>query len=393
MKRKLLLFAGIGLIAIVPLWFYRDYSSKQRIAMHTADATLGDMELLVTAQGTLEPKEYVDVGAQISGLIEKLHVEIGDEVKQGDLIAEIDPDVYTAQVQADEAKLKMLKAQKAEQQAYVKQATQKLERNSLLYKDKAVSKEVWEDAGVDLDVAKAKLDALQAQIEEATSTLEKDRTNLGYTKIYAPMSGTVVSRAVQEGQTINAVQSAPTIVQIANLDIMTVRADVAEADVSKLDVGMPMYFTILGLQERRWEGNVRQILPTPTTVNDVVLYNVLVDIENPDRRLMNGMTTQMFFIVKQVKNLPIIPLSALIKRQPEADTNDGKAYEVLVLKNGKPEPRIVIATLEDRNKAAISKGIEAGETVLLKPLDMPSSALDDLPKGSKRLTGMGMGRL
>lgn len=391
MKRKLLIIVTISLIALLCIWVYSNHSSDQAMVTQTATAIPGNMQQLVTAQGTLEPKDYVDVGAQISGLIEHLHVDIGDEVKQGDLIAEIDPDVYTAQVRADEANLKTLRAQKAEQQAYAKQASQKLERNRLLYQDKAVSKEAWEDAQTNLDVAKAKLAAYEAQIEEALSTLEKNKTNLGYTKIYAPMDGTVVSREVQEGQTINAAQSAPTLVQIANLDLMTVRADVAEADVGKLEQGMSMYFTILGSQERRWEGNIRQILPTPEVVNDVVLYNVLVDIENMDRRLMNGMTTQMFFIVNQVSDMPMIPVAALSTRKAEADTEQGKAYEVMVLENGKPSTRTVLVALQDRSNAAISKGIEAGEAVLI-----PQKANVDAAGGdakNSRPGPPGMGRL
>ena len=364
MKYKLILIL-IVLASIIFVAFYRGNIISPEHEPKTVEVTLGNIELVVTAQGTLEPKEYVDVGAQVSGLIEKLHFDIGDSIKQGELIAEIDPDVYESQVQADQARLKTLQAQKTEQKAYVKQARQKLERNELLYLDKAVSKETLEDAQITYEVAEAQLLALDAQIDEAESTLEGGITNLGYTKIYAPMSGTVVSCDVQEGQTINAVQSAPTIVQIANLDIMTAKADVAEADITKLDAGMPMYFTILGSHDRRWEGDVRQILPTPKTVNDVVLYNVLVDVDNHDHRLMNGMTTQMFFIVSKVENMPLIPLSALGERQPQSDTDQGQAYEIVVDNNGQSQSRTVIVALKDRTKAAISAGVKAGEKVLL----------------------------
>ncbi|MGE4349829.1 MAG: efflux RND transporter periplasmic adaptor subunit [Candidatus Berkiella sp.] len=366
--RKYLLWMLAALLLVGILWggfkFYkRDKSQSTENTM--VEVRLGSIEKVVTAQGKLEPKEYVDVGAQVSGLVKKLHVELGDVVKQKDLIAEIDPDVYASQVKGSEARLKTLQAQKAEQLSLVKQANQKLTRNQNLIKEKAVSIEILEDAQTTLEVANAQLLSLKAQIEEAQSTLDGNRANLSYTKIYAPMDGTVVSQSVKEGQTINANQTAPVIVQIANLDIMTVKAQVAEADITKLKVGMPMYFMTLGSMDRRWQGTIRQILPSPETVNDVVLYNVLVDIENKDHQLMTGMTTQMFFIVAKKENVPIIPASALFKRIPELDTELGQAYQVKVKTKKDTEVRTVIISLSDRSTAAVEKGLKKGETVLL----------------------------
>lgn len=280
MKPLKVSFAILALLgAGYAFWLYRSEAPPDT-AKENARITVknGDLESVVTAQGTLEPKDYVDVGAQVSGSIIKMHVDIGDTVKTGDLIAEIDPDVYQAQVKASEARLNQLRAQKAEQEALIKQAQWKYERNQKMYKDKAVSKETLEDTQIALDVAKASLMSIEAQLEEAHSTLDGHKTNLNYTKIYSPMDGTVVVQAVQEGQTINANQTTPTIVQVANLDVMTAKAEVAEADVMKLSEGMAVYFTTLGSGERRWEGRVRQILPTPEEINDVVLYNVLVDV-------------------------------------------------------------------------------------------------------------------
>lgn len=373
--RKYLLWMLAALLLVGILWgglkFYkRDKSQSSESTM--TQVQLGSIEKIVTAQGKLEPKEYVDVGAQVSGLVKKLHVELGDIVKQKDLIAEIEPDVYASQVKGSEARLKTLQAQKAEQLSLVKQANQKLTRNQNLIKERAVSIEILEDAETTLEVANAQLLSLKAQIEEAQSTLDGNRANLSYTKIYAPMDGTVVSQSVKEGQTINANQTAPVIVQIANLDIMTVKAQVAEADIKKLKVGMPMYFMTLGSMDRRWWGRIRQILPSPETVNDVVLYNVLVDIENKDQQLMTGMTTQMFFIVAKKENIPIIPASALFKRIPELDTEQGQAYQVKVKNKKGIEVRTVIISLSDRSSAAVERGLKKGEIVLL--MESPSSS-------------------
>lgn len=385
--RKILLIALVGIavsgIAFFGYKFFKSGPSPQSQSASVAEVTIGSIESVVTAQGTLEPKDYVDVGAQVSGLVETLHVEIGDVVKKGDLIAEIDPDVYESQVSGDEARLETLQAQKAEQEALVKQAQQKLQRNQNLIKDKAISKEVLEDAQTDYDVALAKLKSLEAQIKEATSTLEGNKANLSYTKIYAPMDGTVVSQSVKEGQTINANQTAPVIVQVANLDVMTARAQVAEADITKLAPDMSMYFTILGSKNRRWEGKIRQILPSPETVNDVVLYNVLVDVENKDHQLMTGMTTQMFFVLGKAENVPVIPVASLVKRVPEADTEKGQAYQVRVA--GKSvEPKTVIVSLSDRSKAAIAEGLEVGQKVLLNA-SQPKSSSSSMPPPMGRL--------
>lgn len=368
--RKIVLFILALLLlggAVFAGLHFRNAGQAGPSAPATARITRGDIESVVTAQGKLEPKDYVDVGAQVSGLVRKLHAEIGDTVKQGDLIAEIDPDVYEAQVRAAAARLKTLEAQMQEQTAQAEQARQKFERHEKLIKDKAVSREALEDAQTTLNIAQARLQSLAAQIEEAQSTLEGHQTNLGYTRIDAPMDGTVVSQAVKEGQTINANQTAPVIVQVANLSTMTVRAQVAEADVMKLTTDMPVYFTTLGAQGRRWQGTVRQILPSPENVNDVVLYNVLVDVDNEDGQLMTGMTTQMFFVMGEARDVPVIPVSALTRRLPQQDTADGKAYEIRMA-GRQPQTRTVIVGLSDRTRAAIIDGLAEGDEIMIPAL-------------------------
>lgn len=373
------------------MWLARAQVAPERAAQTTLAITRGSIESVVTAQGKLEAKDYVDVGAQVSGLVVKLLVDVGDSVEEGQLIAEIDPDVYAAQVKGDEARLRTLQAQRDEQSALFTQAQQKLARNQRLMKTKAISIEVLEDAQTNHDVASAKLKSLEAQIEEAQSSLDASRTNLSYTKIYSPMTGTVVSQSVKQGQTINANQTAPVIVQVAKLDIMTAKAQVAEADVPKLSPGMPVYFTTLGAAERKWEGTVRQILPSPETINDVVLYNVLVDVANTDGQLMTGMTAQIFFIVARADNVALIPASVLTKRRPDADTKDGKAYEVTVPSPKGPEPRTVIVGVSDRTQAAVISGIEEGERIIVTgaPAATDKSGSNSTPP--RRM--MGMGRL
>jgi macrolide-specific efflux system membrane fusion protein len=226
--------------------------------------------------------------------------------------------------------------------------------------------------------------SLEAQMEEAQSILEGDQADLERTKIYAPMDGTVVSLSVKEGQTINANQTAPVIAQIAKLDVMTVRAQVAEADISKLTPNMEVYFTTLGSQGRKWQGSVRQILPSPETVNDVVLYNVLADVDNKDGSLMTGMTTQLFFVQGKADNVLTIPASVLIKRQPDADTDTAKAYEVKVLDGRRTEPKTVLIGLSDRTSAQVISGLSEGDKVVL-----PSTAAAPASGTAAPRRGMG----
>ncbi|MGH8544481.1 MAG: efflux RND transporter periplasmic adaptor subunit, partial [Gammaproteobacteria bacterium] len=214
-------------------------------------------------------------------------------------------------------------------------------------------------------VAKAQVDSIAAQIQETESNLRGNRTNLGFTKIYAPMAGTVTTMPAREGQTLNANQSAPTILQIASLDTMTVRAQVAEADITRLREGMPVYFTILGNTERRWQGKVRQILPAPQIVNDVVLYDVLIDVTNEDRQLMTGMTTQVFFIFGRAENATIIPTEALTVPAPEEDNEKGKGYRVAVASESGREERIIHVGLQTRTHAEVMDGLDVGERILL----------------------------
>lgn len=347
--------------------YWQQRSAKEEAAARVTVVTIarGDIEEVVTAQGKLEPKEFVDVGVQVSGQIEKINVELGDVVKKDALIAEIDPKLYEAKVEADEARIKTLQAQIAQQDAQVTLVSLQFDRTKKLLETKAVSQDAYESAEAAMIIAKAQRDALDAQLQEAQSALDGDKANLGYTKIYAPMEGTVVIADTKEGQTLNATQSAPRVVQLANLDVMTVRAQVAEADVMRIKEGGEVYFTTLGSQGRKWQAKVRQILPTPDVVNEVVLYNVLVDVENKDRQLMSGMSTQMFFVMGRANNVPLVPISALGKRAPREDSDVGVAYRVRQ-PGGKDAEKIIHVGLMDRSMAEVKQGLSEGDKVTME---------------------------
>ncbi|WP_372717792.1 efflux RND transporter periplasmic adaptor subunit [Immundisolibacter sp.] len=363
------LLAVLAVVAIVTVVGYRYRASgiADHAATPVARVERSDLEEIITAQGKLEPKEFVDVGAQVSGQLSRLHVEIGDAVSRGQLIAEIDPRIYAARVEADRARLASLAAQLAEQEAQSIYAGQVLARNRKLIEARAVSQEAVEESESALRVAQARAASLRAQIDEARSTLAGDEANLSYTRIYAPLSGTVVTKTAREGQTLNANQIAPVILQIADLGTMTVRAQVAEADVPRIRPGMRVSFSTLGAIERRWEAVVRQILPSPELINDVVLYNVLADVENRDGQLMNGMSTQMFFHVSRAEKALVIPTTALGRRRPGQDTAQGQAYEVRRRKTDQVAIIVVHVGLVTRAQAEIRAGLALGDEVLLPP--------------------------
>jgi macrolide-specific efflux system membrane fusion protein len=359
----------IGGIAITALtggawyWYTNTAQSSQGVVVQPIVVRRANIEEVVTSQGKLEAKQYVDVGTQVSGQLKAIHVDIGDSVKKGQLLAEIDPRVYQAQVEAGEARLNSLRAQLNQQKAEAVLAEQNLQRNQNLIAANAVSRQALQESESQSAVAKAQVDSIVAQIQETESNLKASRTNLGYTKIYAPMAGTVTTLPTKEGQTLNANQTAPTVLQVADLDTMTVRAQVAEADIGRLKENMPAYFTTLGDNERRWSGKVRQILPTPQIVNDVVLFDVLIDVKNDAHKLMTGMTTQVFFIFGKADNALVIPAEALTRRAAREDNDKGKAYRVAVITEKGREPRLVHVGLQTRTQAEVVDGLAEGERI------------------------------
>jgi len=307
-------------------WDYFSRTEDEYAGLQFATVQRGNLEDLVTATGTLQPRDYVDVGAQVSGQLEKIHVEIGSEVAAGDLLAEIDPTVLQSKVDATRAQLRNQRAQLMDREASLLLAQTQYQRQQNLMREDASTTEALQTAEATLRSAEAQLEVIKAQIEQTESNLRADEANLEYTRIYAPMAGTVVSITARQGQTLNANQSAPIILQIADLTTMTVQTQVSEADVGRLRLGMDVYFTTLGNPNRRWYGILQKIEPTPTVTNNVVLYNALFDVPNPERTLMTQMTAQVFFVVASAQDALMVPLSALTftTAAPPAERTTGR---------------------------------------------------------------------
>lgn len=364
LRHRTTILVALGLLAVTIGACQYARRDAQPVAA-TTTVTRGDLEKTVTAVGSLKARDYVDVGTQVSGRVEKIHFDIGDRVKKGDLIAELDPQIYASTVRKDEANLENLQAQLSQKNAELVLARQQLARNRGMRASNAVSQQTVDEAEATAAVAEATITSIQAQIKAAQATLAGNKVNLSYTKIYSPLDGSVVSQTTLEGQTVNAVQSAPIIVQVANLDVMTVWAQVAEADVTKINTGMSAYFTTLGMAERRWRGTVRQVQPTPTVENDVVLYNVLIDVDNRENLLLPSMTVQVFFVLEEAKNATLIDLQAL---QPvRKETGD---YQATVVGRNGPELRKVKVGLTNRRSAVVLSGLVPGDKVALPQKQM-----------------------
>lgn len=371
LRRPLLLIPLVASLLALAAWTTLPAGTAP---FDTAIVQRGSIESSVNALGILQPRRYVDVGAQASGQIVKLHVEVGDEVEEGQLLVEIDPSTQQAKVDAGRYSIDNLKAQLAEQRAEYELARQQHQRQQRLAERQATRTEDVQVAATRMQATQARIAMYQAQIRQAEATLRSDEAELGYTRIYAPMSGTVVALDARAGQILNAQEQTPLIMRIAKLSPMTVWAQVSEADIGRIRPGMPAWFTTLSDTGRRWEAQVRQILPVPPKPLEqmsqgggsptdggggrVVLYTVLLDVDNEDQALMAEMTTHIFFIDGRAQDTLTIPLAAL--------QADGKS--VLVVDRGNDlQPREIRTGLRDRLSVEVLSGLAEGDRLLLGP--------------------------
>lgn len=373
-QRSLWLWIVVILVVSAGLfWFLRSDEPDQKLTSTVVQR--GDLEALVTATGILQPRDFVDVGAQVSGQLKILHVEVGSEVQAGDLLAEIDPTLYLARVDATRAQLRNQRAQLMDRQAQLTLAEIHHQRQQNLFKEDATTRESVQNAEASLLSARAQIEALSAQIEQTESSLRAEEANLEYARIYAPMEGTVVSIQARQGQTLNASQQAPVLMRIADLATMTVQAQVSEADISKLQLGMPVYFTTLGSQGRRWHGELQRIEPTPEVVNNVVLYNALFDVPNRGGHLMTQMTTQVFFVTAQASDALLVPVSALIysssgegrggRQGSGGPPGPERMAQLQILHpDGRQERREVTVGVSNRVQAEVRSGVNEGDRVV-----------------------------
>ena len=364
-RNRLWIGLAVAAIALGAGWYFLSgkETGSQKSTYLAETVERGNIENSITAVGTLSALRSVNVGAQVSGQLKSVKVDIGDTVKQGDLLAEIDPSPFEKKMEIASAQLDNLKAQLLSKQAQLTLKKSNAARQRSLLATKNASQSTIDQADADLAVADADVKALSAQIRQQEAQLASDKVDLGYTTIYSPMAGTVVDQTSKEGETLNAVQSAPTVVTVADLTVMTVEAQVSEADISKLKPGMPVYFTLLGQPEKRFTGTLRQIKPTPQTDNNVVLYYALFDVPNPTGELMINMSAQVYFVLDNADNVLVVPTAALNTKSDK----DGKQQTTvqLVDKSGATTERTVEVGVRNRVQAEIKSGLEEGDKVVV----------------------------
>ncbi|MGN1392922.1 MAG: efflux RND transporter periplasmic adaptor subunit [Succinivibrionaceae bacterium] len=366
---KKIIIIVLFVVAISTFAIYKFFESKP-LSFMTTKATRGDITSTVLASGTLVGRNEVSVGAQVNGQLQKLYVELGDRVKKGDLIAEIDPRTQENNLASAKAELKIAQANKKQKQSLLLQQKAEYERQKNMRKKNATSDADLELALANLQQTEAAIEVCTAEIEKAKINVSTAETNLGYTKIVAPRDGVVISIVTEEGQTVVSSQSAPTIVKISELDTMTVEAEISEADVVKIKKGMRAYFTILGLPDRKFESTLRQIEPSPnsdsststtsTSSSQAIYYKALFDVSNPEGILRDSMTAEVTVILGESKNVLMLPISVLRKKVGP------NQYEVKVEKEpGISENRIVTVGKKDHINYEIIDGITEDDLIIV----------------------------
>ncbi len=351
----------IGLGAVGAWYFLGDEDVANKPLVRSA--SIGNVENVITAAGRLQPSINVEIGAQVSGQLQRIFVDVGDIVERGQLLAEIDATVQINKVAAQSARLASLRAQIPSREASLKFNQARAERQRNLMAEEATSQTEFESANQQLTQSRASIVQLSSDIAQAEATLALEEASLGYAKIYAPLAGTVVSLTAKEGQTLNSSQMTPLIMNIADLQEMSVHAEVSEADIDKLHIGMRVYFRTLGSGSRQWESTVQKIQPKPSMSDNVVVYPVIFDIDNNDGALLPDMTAQVFFVRSAVYDVTTIPLGA-VRRDKSG------SYVEVVDVAGQIERRGVEIGLTSRINAEVLNGIEPGESVVAGVLEV-----------------------
>ena len=406
---------GVAAIVVLLLGIFAYQQLKPKAAEPnylTAKAEIGDIENNVMASGKVKALNTVEVGAQVSGEVKKLYVDIGDQVQQGDLIAQIDQVTQRnaldnqqatleqsaaalqsaqADVLSKRANLKSAYADLASRQSELKQAQSDFARLKSLVEIDAISQQEYDTQATAVQTAKAAVDNARAAIDTAKAAivtananissqqaeLRKSQTNvntaqqdLGYTTIRAPMSGTVVSITTEQGSTVNANQTAPTIVTLADLSTVRINAQISEADVINVQAGMPVYFNIIGNPEQKFDATLKAIEPAPeqiseTSSTDTAIYYIgYLEVPNPERRFRIDMTAQVYVVIDQAKDALLIPSTAL--KNSKTDTSGKTTATVRVLQaDGTVKEQPVTVGINNRVNAQILSGLKAGDDVIL----------------------------
>jgi len=370
----ILLILGVGGYFVYDKFFN---IKDEKVEFITKKAKKGSFSKKVDATGEIFATELIDVGAQVSGQIKKLYVKLGDQVKKGDMIASIDSSTQQNSIDNKEAQLAIYKAQLESAKVALNIAKTQFDRENALFSKNATSKQEFESAKNTYSANSAKIKELEAQIKQTNIELSTAKINLGYTKITAPRDGTVVSVQVEEGQTVNANQTTPTIVNIADLSHVKMKMQIAEGDITKIKVGTPVEYSILSEPTKKFQTTVSSIDPGLTTLSDgsygssssskssyssssssssAVYYYAQSIVDNKDGILRIGMTTQNELLIANVEGAIIVPSIGIKK--------DENGTFVYVLKDGKAVKTAVKTGIKDNLDTQIISGINDGDEII-----------------------------
>ena len=392
MKKRFFILLGLAVAAGAAYYFFSN-NNKQETTYLTESVTRGNVEKTVVASGSVESVNEVDVGAQASGKITKLYVKLGQEIKKGEMIADIDSTTQINTLNTKKAALVSYQAQlKAKKTAY-DVALSSYNRLSKLYTQKATSFDSLNTAKSTLDNAKAEMEAIEANIKQAEIEVNTAETNVGYTKITAPMDGTVISVPVSEGQTVNANQTTPTIVTIADLSKMKIKPEISEGDITKVKAGQEVSFTILSDSQTVYHSVIDSVDPANTTTSDssstssstssnssssttsAIYYYANVLIDNPDRTLRIGMTTENNIKIANAKDVLLVSNMAIQKR-------DSKSFVNVLNDKNQPEQREVETGVQNDFQSEIKSGLNEGEKVIVSQV-ANGEKVGSMPRGPR----------
>jgi HlyD family secretion protein len=371
MRRVLSISLGVVLLAACG-------GKDEGLKLQTKPVTRGAIEAKITASGTLSPLVTVQVGSQVSGRVAELHADFNTAVKKGELIARIDPRLFDAAVEQAQASLAMARGNLTKAKAQAEDAARQAERNHKLVQDRLISQSDADTTDTNLAVTKAGVEAAQAAVVQAQAALHQAELNLFYTNIVSPIDGTVISRSVDVGQTVAASLSSPVLFQIAqDLRRMQVDTSVAEADVGRLTAGMPARFTVDAYPGETFQGTIREIRNAPQTVQNVVTYDAVIDVDNPDLKLKPGMTANVTVTYANRDDVLRVPNTALRFRPlPEMTGKGGPAKlgpaerQVWVQRApGKAEPVTLQVGVSDGLVSEVVRGdLKDGDEVVIEAI-------------------------
>lgn len=336
----------------------------------TVAVVQGDIQDTILATGVLEASSLVSVGAQTSGVIDKLAVKVGDNVKQGDLIAQIDSLDQQNALNTAQAALAVAEAQLQGQEATVAQAQANLDRYNAMSKEAIVSDADHDTAVATLATAKAQIGVIAAQIQQANNNVAMAQLNLTRTKIVAPRDGTIVTVLVDEGQAVNAVNTSPTIVKLADMSSMQIRAQISEADVPRVHPGQAVYFTIAGDPNTHINAQLLSVYPAPDSIQTesdtatpstttAIYYNGLFEVPNPGGKLKIDMTAAVTVVLADAKDVLLVPSAAIHTSQA------GKGSRVVVYDAaGSTQSTPVTVGINNNAMAEIKSGLAVGDLVV-----------------------------